>query len=219
MDQITKEIAEVLLQIKAIKLNANSPFTWASGLRSPIYCDNRKILAFPSSRKQVIKSLVLRSKSFSEFNAIAGVATAGIAWGAYLAEQLELPFCYVRSKPKEHGLKNLIEGELPSNSKILVVEDLISTGGSSIQAADYLKEQNHSISGILAIFQYGFDETNELFLKKQIQLLSLSDFSSLLEHSLLTQYLSQQDFENLKSWNKNPKLWSEQFCNHNESII
>lgn len=215
MENISKDIADLLLQIKAIKLNAQSPFTWASGLRSPIYCDNRKILAYPEGRKTVIRSLIQQAELFPNINAIAGVATAGIAWGAYLAEALDLPFCYVRSKPKEHGLGNLIEGELTPNSKVLVIEDLISTGISSIQAGDNLIMNGHEVMGMLAIFQYGFSTTLEEFEKKQWKFSTLSNFNALLEQALYTDYISQQDFNNLKSWNLNPKLWSDSFLNHN----
>ncbi len=215
LDPISKEVAAVLLQIKAIKLNAQTPFTWTSGMRSPIYCDNRTVLAFTEAR-QIIKDLLIqKAKIFSPFDAIAGVATAGIAWGAYIADDLELPFCYVRSKPKEHGMQNLIEGQLLPNSTVLVIEDLISTGKSSIEASTHLQEHGHQIAGVLSIFHYGFEETNQAFLNNNLKLESLCEFSSILEQALLTNYISQEDFNYLRSWNLNPKLWSQNFINHN----
>ena len=205
LDPISKEVAAVLLQIKAIKLNAQTPFTWTSGMRSPIYCDNRTVLAFTEARQKIKDLLIQKAKIFSPFDAIAGVATAGIAWGAYIADDLELPFCYVRSKPKEHGMQNLIEGQLLPNSTVLVIEDLISTGKSSIEASTHLQEHGHQIAGVLSIFQYGFEETNQAFLNNNLKLESLCEFSSILEQALLTNYISQVDFNYLRSWNLNPK--------------
>ena len=149
---LAKNIADRLLQINAIKLNAPNPFTWASGLRSPIYCDNRLILSYPAARKELILALVRESSCFDGINAIA-----------YLADRLDLPYCYVRNKPKEHGMKNLIEGKLPENSTVLVIEDLISTGGSSLEAVHALQENEIKVAGVLAIFQYGFLSANEKF--------------------------------------------------------
>ena len=165
---LANNIADRLMQINAIKLNAQNPFTWASGLKSPIYCDNRLILSFPEVRKIVVAALVREALSFEGMNAVAGVATAGIAWGALVADRLDLPFCYVRSKPKEHGMKNLIEGELPENSKVLVIEDLISTGGSSMEAVQALLQPSYEVVGVLSIFQYGFLSAVEKFNDKNI---------------------------------------------------
>ena len=211
---LANNIADRLMQINAIKLNAQNPFTWASGLKSPIYCDNRLILSFPEVRKIVVAALVREALSFEGMNAVAGVATAGIAWGALVADRLDLPFCYVRSKPKEHGMKNLIEGELPENSKVLVIEDLISTGGSSMEAVQALLQPSYEV-GVLSIFQYGFLSAVEKFNDKNVKFKSLTDFQTLLVRALQANYISSADYENLKSWNLNPKLWSDQFINHN----
>ena len=212
---LANNIADRLMQINAIKLNAQNPFTWASGLKSPIYCDNRLILSFPEVRKIVVAALVREALSFEGMDAVAGVATAGIAWGALVADRLDLPFCYVRSKPKEHGMKNLIEGELPENSKVLVIEDLISTGGSSMEAVQALLQPSYEVVGVLSIFQYGFLSAVEKFNDKNVKFKSLTDFQTLLVRALQANYISSADYENLKSWNLNPKLWSDQFINHN----
>lgn len=212
---LANNIADRLLQIKAIKLNAANPFTWASGLRSPIYCDNRLILSYPEERKIIIRGLTREASSYGEVNAIAGVATAGIAWGAYVADSMDLPFCYVRSKPKEHGLKNLIEGRLDSGSNVVVVEDLISTGGSSLEAVEALQAEGYKVLGVLAIFQYGFSTAISRFKEKNIQFSSLTDFNTLLARALRSDYISQSEYERLKSWNIDPKLWSDQHSNHN----
>ncbi|MEP7195629.1 MAG: orotate phosphoribosyltransferase [Saprospiraceae bacterium] len=212
---LANNIADRLLQINAIKLNATNPFTWASGLRSPIYCDNRLILSFPAERKIIIKALTRQASTYSGLEAVAGVATAGIAWGAYVAEALELPYCYVRSKPKEHGLKNLIEGRLPSNAKVLVIEDLISTGGSSLEAVSALQDEFYDVVGVLSIFQYCFQTAKEKFQLKNIKFSSLTDFETLLVRALQTNFINKDDFNRLQSWNHDPKLWSDQFENHN----
>ncbi|MEO6190360.1 MAG: orotate phosphoribosyltransferase, partial [Saprospiraceae bacterium] len=150
---LANHIADRLLQINAIKLDATNPFTWSSGLRSPIYCDNRLILSYPEVRKIIIKALTQEASLYTNLTGIAGVATAGIAWGAYVAESLDLPYCYVRSKPKDHGLKNLIEGRLSECSTVLVIEDLISTGGSSLDAVEALEQESHKVLGVLSIFE------------------------------------------------------------------
>ena len=208
---LAHNIADHLLQIKAVQLNAEEPFTWASGLRSPIYCDNRKILSHPEIRKEIVKGLVELSIGFAGIQAIAGVATAGIAWGAWLADALNLPFVYVRSKAKEHGLKNQIEGELDPASRLLVVEDLVSTGGSSIDAILGLEEAGHQVLGLISIFQYGFDTAKQRFAEKKLSFISLTDFHSLLERALQAKYIEQTTYENLLSWNKDPGKWSDNF--------
>ncbi len=211
---LANNIADRLLQIKAIKLNAANPFTWASGLRSPVYCDNRQILSYPEERKIIIRALYREANQF-KMNGIAGVATAGIAWGAYVADRLDLPFCYVRSKPKEHGLKNLIEGRLDPGSTVLVIEDLISTGGSSLDAVNALEAEGYTVCGVLSIFQYGFNSAQQKFKEKNIPFKSLTDFNTLLARALHSEYISQEEFERLKSWNIDPKLWSDQHSNRN----
>jgi len=208
---LSQNIADQLLQIKAIQLNPQNPYTWASGLRSPIYCDNRQILSFPEARKHVIFALARVSSEFADVDAIAGVATAGIPWGAYVADRLDLPYCYVRSKPKDHGLKNLIEGKIPTGSNVVVVEDLVSTGGSSFEAIEALKAEGMTIAGVVCIFHYGFAQTLQKFAENKVECKSLTNFSILLERSLHSQYISGDDFTKLKSWNLNPKAWSDQF--------
>lgn len=208
---LAHNIADRLLQIKAVQLNTREPFTWASGLRSPIYCDNRKILSYPEIRNEVIQGLVEKTSQYGTVNAIAGVATAGIAWGAYLADRLQLPFVYVRSKPKEHGLKNRMEGELPPGSQVLVVEDLVSTGGSSLDAVQALAESGQQISGLVSIFQYGFYSAKAAFQQKQIPFYSLTDFPSLLERALQLRYINQTEYDNLSTWNADPQSWSSAF--------
>lgn len=210
-EQLAHNIADRLLEIKAVKLNATDPFTWASGLRSPVYCDNRSILSFPEIRNEVVEGFSLVKESFEECSAIAGVATAGIAWGALLADRLKLPFAYVRSKPKNHGLQNQIEGQLPSGSKVLVIEDLISTGGSSMDAALAVKASGFELCGVMAIFQYGFPAARSLFEKNKLIFKTLSGFEVLLERALLRKYINQSEYENLKKWNQDPYLWSESF--------
>ena len=208
---LAHKIANRLLEIKAVKLNPKNPFTWASGLRSPIYCDNRKALSYPSIRSEIIDGFVQKSKNIQEFGAIAGVATAGIPWGAYLADRLEKPFVYVRSKPKEHGLQNRLEGELNSGVSVLVIEDLVSTGGSSLEVVDVLKSLGHPVQGLLSIFQYSFSTAKAKFQEKNVYFESLTDFSLLLEQALLRNYIDKTEFENLSNWNKDPQAWSSLF--------
>ncbi|MEZ5056145.1 MAG: orotate phosphoribosyltransferase [Saprospiraceae bacterium] len=201
------EIADKLLQIKAIKLSPQSPFTWASGIKSPIYCDNRISLSHPSVRKIVKQGFVEKSNEFGAFDVVAGVATAGIPHGALLADALDKPFIYVRSKAKSHGRQNLIEGELNPGSKVLVIEDLISTGGSSVTAVDAIREAGGEVVGVLAIFTYGLTKANETFSKANCKFATLSNYDTLLEKAIETGYLNQDDFEQLKNWKKDPEHW------------
>lgn len=209
-------IANRLLQINAIKLNAQKPFTWASGMKSPIYCDNRLILSYPEVRKIVVKGLCREAHVFEGVNCIAGVATAGIPWGAMLADHLELPFLYVRNKPKDHGLNNLIEGRLPEEPHVLVVEDLISTGGSSLEAVKAISETGAQVMGVLALFQYGFPVAVENFKKMNVELRTLTNFETLLLRALDSGYISSEEYENLKSWNQDPKKWSDLFISQSQ---
>ncbi len=207
------EVARNLLQIKAIKLSPQKPFTWASGLKSPIYCDNRTLLSYPAIRDLVVAGLVETSRKFGSFDAIAGVATAGIPHGALLADRLKLPFVYVRAKPKEHGRQNLIEGELKPGQKVLVVEDLISTGGSSLQAVEALRAENATIAGVLAIFTYEFPAAQEAFAQAGCPLETLSNYSTLTEVAIESNYVSAADQATLRQWRENPRLWSAQWQN------
>jgi orotate phosphoribosyltransferase len=201
------EIADKLLQIKAIKLSPQSPFTWASGIKSPIYCDNRVSLSYPSVRKIVKQGFVEKSNEFGAFDVVAGVATAGIPHGALLADALDKPFIYVRSKAKSHGRQNLIEGELKPGSKVLVIEDLISTGGSSVTAVEAIREAGSEVVGVLAIFTYGLTKANETFSKANCKFATLSNYDILLEKAIESGYLNQDDYEQLKNWRKDPEHW------------
>jgi orotate phosphoribosyltransferase len=200
-------VAQQLLQIKAVKLNPTEPFTWASGMLSPIYCDNRVALSYPSARNIIKEALVEKSSEFQPFDAIAGVATAGIPHGALLADALNLPFVYVRAAAKDHGRKNLIEGELPENARVLVIEDLISTGGSCLKAVDILQEAGVQISGILAIFQYGFEAANLAFAEKNLPFATLTDYPTLIRQAVDMGYVAPQDLAILEQWRSNPQGW------------
>ncbi len=204
-----KAIAEKLLQINAIKLSVDKPFTWASGWKSPIYCDNRKSLSFPFTR-DFIKSEMCNVifQSFEKAEMIAGVATAGIPWGAMAADQLKLPYIYVRPKPKEHGLGNQIEGFFEPGKRVVVVEDLVSTGKSSLQVVDVLKNAGLKVEGMVSIFNYGFDEAKNAFEKDGITLKSLTDYESLIELAIAQKSISENDQKELLNWRKDPANWN-----------
>jgi len=204
---IEKEIARHLLQIKAIKLSPQKPFTWASGIKSPIYCDNRIITSYPDVRRFVMDCFVEKSKAFESFEAIAGVATGGISHGVLLAERLNLPFIYVRSKAKEHGRQNLIEGELPAGSKVLVIEDLISTGGSSLSAVEALRANALEVAGLIAIFTYGFEQAGIAFQEANCKMDTLSNYTALLEEAVQTNYIQADELQTLQQWRQNPQQW------------
>jgi orotate phosphoribosyltransferase len=205
-----KAIAEKLLQINAIKLNIQNPFTWASGWKSPIYCDNRKALSFPFIR-DFIKSEMCNVifQSFENTDMIAGVATAGIPWGAMAADQLKLPYIYVRPKPKEHGLGNQIEGFYEPGKRVVVVEDLISTGKSSLQVVDVLKNAGLEIEGMVSIFNYGFDKAKEAFEKYNLPLKSLTDYDSLISSAIEQNRISANDQNTLLNWRTDPANWNQ----------
>ncbi len=209
--EIAVKVAKCLLQINAVKLSPQNPFTWASGLKSPIYCDNRLILSYPAARKFIIDCFRIKALSLPEINYLAGVATAGIPHATLLAERLNLPMIYVRSKAKGHGRQNRIEGRLEENAKVLVIEDLISTGGSSISAIESLKEAGAEVIATLAIFTYGFEQASEAFRQADCQLDTLSDYNTLIEEAEKAEYINQQDLVSLKKWRENPKAWSDQF--------
>jgi len=206
---IASEVAKQLLQIKAIKLSPQNPFTWASGIQSPIYCDNRVVLSYPQSRQMVIKALAEKSKDLGSFNMVAGVATAGIAHGALLAAELDLPFVYVRSKAKAHGRQNMIEGQLRGNERILVVEDLISTGGSSIKAVQALEDRGCQIAGVIAIFSYGFEKAKTAFDEIDCSFTTLSNYSALLKEAIDIGYIDESQIETLNLWRQSPENWLE----------
>ena len=205
-----KKTAELLLQIKAIKLEPNKSFNWASGWKSPIYCDNRTTLSFPKIRtflRQEIAKLVI--EKYGKPGVIAGVATGAIAIGVLVAEELGVPFIYVRPKAKKHGRQNQIEGFLESGSNVVVIEDLISTGKSSLNAVKVLNETSATVKGIIAIFTYGFDIADENFEKANVELTTLSNYDALLEQASDTNYISKKDLATLNSWRKNPSEWNQ----------
>jgi orotate phosphoribosyltransferase len=206
------KVAEFLLQIEAIKLSPENPFTWASGLRSPIYCDNRKTLSYPEVRAFIRDAFAATIReSFPHAEVIAGVATGGVAIGALVAEALNLPFIYVRSEAKKHGLGNQVEGVLQPNQRVVVIEDLISTGSSSLKAVDALKEANASIEGMVAIFTYGFPKAAERFEEAQCDVRTLSNYDFLLQQASASGYITSAQQETLSNWKSNPEAWSEQF--------
>jgi orotate phosphoribosyltransferase len=210
MDSIKKQFATKLLGIKAIKLQPNDPFTWASGWRSPIYTDNRKTLAYPEIRSFVKQELVhLVHENFPEADAVAGVATGAIAQGALVAEELGLPFCYVRSKPKDHGMGNLIEGTLPEGAKVVVIEDLISTGGSSLKAVEALRQAGFEVVGMVASYTYGFPVAQEAFGKAGVKLVTICDYDATTEIAAEVGYIKADDLEVLKEWRKSPSTWMQ----------
>lgn len=204
------KVAEFLLQIKAIKLQPTNPFTWASGWKSPIYCDNRKTLSYPTIRtfiRQAYSEVILEKYGKPDF--IAGVATGGIAQGALVAQELGIPFVYVRSTPKGHGLGNQIEGDFEKGQKVVVIEDLISTGGSSLQAVDALREAGCDVKGLVAIFTYDFDVAKENFKKANCPFETLTNYDFLIEQAIRKEYINESDLESLQSWRANPSAWNQ----------
>lgn len=210
MEDLRKTFAGKLLGIKAIKLQPNDPFTWASGWKSPFYCDNRKTLSYHDLRSFVKLELVHAIlANFPEATAVAGVATGAIAQGALVAEELAMPYAYVRPKPKDHGMKNQIEGELPEGSKVVVVEDLISTGGSSLKAVAALREAGFEVVGMVASYTYGFPVAEEAFKEANVQLVTLTDYQSVVEKALETGYINKEDVPMLDEWRKDPANWKK----------
>ncbi|MBQ0060952.1 MAG: orotate phosphoribosyltransferase [Bacteroidaceae bacterium] len=208
MKTLEKIFADKLLKIKAIKLQPNNPFTWASGWKSPFYCDNRKTLSYPELRNFVkieISRVIL--EKFGDVDAIAGVATGAIPQGALVADELNLPFVYVRSKPKDHGLENLIEGELRPGMKVVVIEDLISTGGSSLKAVEAIRRNGCDVIGMVASYTYGFDTAVEAFKEAKVPLITLTNYEAVLEVALKTQYIAEEDIPVLNEWRKDPAHW------------
>ena len=207
-EETAVNVAGMLLQIQAIKLNTEKPFTWASGWKSPIYCDNRLSLSYPEIRSAIRDGLVQAIKqNFFTAESIAGVATAGIAQGVLVAEAMSLPFLYVRPKPKDHGMENLIEGRIVKNQKVVLVEDLVSTGGSSLKAAAALREAGFDVLGMVCIFSYGFDIATRNFYDANTSLISLSDYSHLLKYAQEEKYVSEEQLTSLKAWRVDPSNW------------
>ena len=209
METLEKIFAAKLLKVKAIKLQPTNPFTWASGWKSPFYCDNRKTLSYPELRNFVkIEIGRLIAERFPEADAIAGVATGAIPQGALVADLLNLPFVYVRSKPKDHGLENLIEGELRPGMKVVVVEDLISTGGSSLKAVEAIRNNGCEVIGMIASFTYGFDVSVEAFKNAKVELVTLTNYNAVLDAALKTDYIAEEDIPVLQAWRKDPAHWT-----------
>ncbi len=210
MKNYSSLILEKLLQIKAIKLQPANPFTWASGWKSPIYCDNRKTLSYPEVRKLIANSFAdIIKQKYADVEIIAGVATGAIAVGVLVAEVLNLPFIYVRSSSKGHGLQNRIEGFFKENQKVVVIEDLVSTGGSSLKAVDALRSAKLNVLGMLAIFTYGFKQAENSFKLNNCELTTLTNYNELISKALEINYISEDFLPDLKQWRQNPETWGK----------
>ena len=209
MKTLEQIFAAKLLKVKAIKLQPTNPFTWASGWKSPFYCDNRKTLSYPDLRSFVkLETARIIMERFPEVEAIAGVATGAIPQGAMVADALALPFVYVRSKPKDHGLENLIEGELKPGMKVVVVEDLISTGGSSLKAVEAIRLNGCEVVGMVAAYTYGFAVAGKAFKDAKVELITLTNYEAVVEEALATGYIKANDVELLNAWRKDPAHWN-----------
>ena len=209
-NEIAKQLAKSLLQIKAIILQPENPFTWAAGWKSPIYCDNRKTLSFPEIRTYIRQSLASAvNNQFKGSNIIGGVATAGIPHGVLLAEELGLPFIYVRSQAKSHGKQNKIEGYYDRGSSVILIEDLISSGKSSLEAVNTLRNANLNVKGVISIFTYGFSQAKENFENDNCKFISLCNYKYILEEALATNYISKKELPILEEWRKKPELWGK----------
>lgn len=210
MSTTAKKVAEHLLQIKAIKLQPTNPFTWASGWKSPIYCDNRKTLSFTNVRDYIRDEFAeLIKAEYGDCDVVAGVATGAIAQGVLVAQVLNKPFVYIRSSAKAHGLENKIEGTIEAGQKVVVVEDLISTGGSSLQAVEALRSAGCEVLGMVAIFTYGFQTAVDNFANANCKLATLSNYNEMIELALETGYIKAEDVDNLKEWRKDPASWGK----------
>lgn len=207
---IAEQVACYLLDLEAVKLRPNEPFTWASGWKSPIYCDNRVTLSFPSVRTYIKEALFdVYEETFATATAIAGVATAGIPMAALLADEANLGMLYVRSAPKGHGMENLIEGKLNTTDLVLVIEDLVSTGGSSLKAVDAIRAKGATVLGMVSVFNYGFSATNTAFLNHNVSLVSLTDYTTLIKVALDKKLITDEDLVLLKNWRENPAIWGQ----------
>ena len=208
--ETASKVALMLLQIQAIKLNTEKPFTWSSGWKSPIYCDNRLSLSYPEVRTVIKDGLIdAIRENFHTAESIAGVATAGIAQGALVAEGMNLPFLYVRPKPKDHGMENLIEGKITKGQKVVIVEDLVSTGGSSLKTAQALRDAGFQVLGMVSIFNYGFDIATRNFYEANTSLISLCDYSHLLTTAVAENYATESQLASLKAWRVDPANWKK----------
>ena len=205
---LAENVASMLLEVKAVRLNPDRPFKWASGWNSPIYCDNRITLSYPKVRTAIKNGLASAVQAYwNEVEIIAGVATAGIAQGALVADWLELPFCYVRPEPKKHGMGNQIEGYIKPGQKVVLIEDLVSTGGSSLKAVDALREAGANVLGMVSIFTYGFDISRQNFTEKDLKFYSLSDYDTLIGEAVKQKYISESQLITLHEWRNNPAEW------------
>lgn len=210
-EEIATVVAESLLQIKAIKLDNANPFTWASGIKSPIYCDNRKTLSHPQIRTYIRQSLVKTiQETYGDVDVIAGVATGAIAQGALVAQEMGLPFIYVRSSSKGHGLQNKIEGAYQEGQSVVVVEDLVSTGGSSLKAVEALRSAGMNVKGMVAIFTYGLDKATKNFEDANCKLYTLTDYPTAIEKAIADNYVKKEDLESLMEWKKDPSNWRKE---------
>ena len=207
-DESALKVAEFLLQVKAVKLQPNNPYTWASGWKSPIYCDNRVTLSFPQVRTYIRQQFVdAILEKFGRPDVIAGVATGGIAQGALIAQEMGLPFVYVRSEAKKHGLTNMIEGIIEKGQSVVVIEDLISTGGSSLKAVEALREAGCDVKGMAAIFTYRFKTATDNFEKAKCELITLSNYDTMIDQALQSNYITDKDLLSLQAWRENPAEW------------
>lgn len=210
MKTIAQSVAHRLLDIKAVELRPNAPFTWASGWLSPIYCDNRKTLSYPEHRNYIKNAFAQRViDQYPDVEVIAGVATGAISWGALVADALHLPFVYVRSAAKDHGKQNLIEGFLPEQARVVVIEDLISTGGSSLKAVQALQEAGATVQGLLAVYTHGFEQAVQLFAQAGVAMETLTDYDEVIRQAIQSGYISESDQQLLTEWRKAPEVWGK----------
>lgn len=208
MNKVEKITAEKLLNIKAVKLQPSNPFTWASGWKSPIYCDNRKLMSYPDIRNFIkVEFARIILEKYPQTDAIAGVATGAIAPGALVADVLGLPFVYIRSSPKDHGLENLIEGDLKPKQKVVVIEDLVSTGGSSLKAVEAIRRDGSDVLGMLAIFTYGFPVATQNMKDARVELTTLCHYDAILNEALRVDYIDESELSTLQDWRQNPDTW------------
>lgn len=208
MGNTEAKIAKILLETSAIKLSPDNPFTWSSGWKSPIYCDNRTVLSYANHRKEIKEMLAERIKTeYLEADTIVGVATAGIAMGALIADELNLSYAYCRPKPKEHGLKRQLEGRVDDNAKIVVLEDLISTGGSSLKVVEYLRSEGYKVLGMAAIFTYGFQVADDNFNASKCDYITLGNYNSMIQEAVSTGYIKDSDIDSLNAWRDDPSSW------------
>ncbi|QRX62812.1 orotate phosphoribosyltransferase [Dysgonomonadaceae bacterium zrk40] len=210
MHDVQKLTAEKLLRIKAIKLQPSNPFTWASGWKSPIYCDNRKLMSYPAIRNFIkVEFARLILEKYPQVDAIAGVATGAIAPGVLVADLLGLPFVYIRSTPKDHGLENLIEGDLKPKQKVVVIEDLVSTGGSSLKAVEAIRRDGSDVLGMVAVFTYGFPLALQSMHDARVELTTLCNYDAILDEAVATDYIDESELKTLQDWRRNPDQWGQ----------